>query len=130
MAYELLLLLAVLLFATFLFLALFGNALQPPRHYFLQLWLVIAAGWYFIWCWTHGGQTLAMKTWKLRLVTADGHPIGWRAALLRFLAAIPSVATGFGIVWAVFDQEGCFWHDRIAKTRLVLVEKQGEPKRI
>jgi uncharacterized RDD family membrane protein YckC len=125
MAYELLLLLAVLFFATFLFLVLFGNALQSPRHYFLQLWLVMATGGYFIWCWTHGGQTLAMKTWKLRLVAADGYPPGWRTALLRFLVAMPSVLTGFGIAWAFFDREGCLWHDRVAGTRLVLVDKQG-----
>ena len=128
MAYDLLLLLAVLFFATFLFLILFGTALQPPRHHLLQLWLTIVAGWYFIWSWTHGGQTLAMKTWKLRLVVADGSPLAWQVALLRFLLAVPSVLTGVGIAWAFFDREGCFWHDRIAKTRLILVDKKVQSK--
>ena len=125
MAYEALLLLAVLFVATYLFLALFGSAVQPPRRYGLQLWLLVVVGIYFTWFWTHGGQTLAMKTWRLRLVMDGGDAVGWRIALLRFICALPSIGLGFGIVWALIDREGKFWHDRLARTRLQRVDTSG-----
>jgi uncharacterized RDD family membrane protein YckC len=42
---------------------------------------------YFLWFWTHGGQTLAMKTWHLQLVSDQGLPLPLRQALKRFLAS-------------------------------------------
>lgn len=42
---------------------------------------------YFIWFWTHGGQTLAMKTWHVRLVSRLGGPVAPRQALARFMAS-------------------------------------------
>lgn len=125
MAYEALLLLAVLFVATCLFLALFGSAVQPPRRYGLQLWLLVVVGIYFIGFWTHGGQTLAMKTWRLRLVMNGGNAIDWRTALLRFIYCLPSIGLGFGIVWALIDKEGKFWHDRMAHTRLQHIYTDG-----
>jgi len=119
MTYELLLLLAILFAATFVFIALFGAATHPPKQYLLQLWLLCISGVYFIWFWTHGGQTLAMKTWKLHLVTQHNEPLNWRIALLRFLFAVPSVGTGIGLAWALIDSNGLILHDRLAKTRLV-----------
>lgn len=75
---------------------------------------------YFVWFWLHGGQTLAMKTWKLRIVNADGSPLRPLQAVLRYMAAWPSVAClGIGILWALVDREHQYLHDRIAGTRIV-----------
>lgn len=75
---------------------------------------------YFMWFWTHGGQTLAMKTWRIRLVNANGGGIQPLQALLRYLLAWPSLGFfGAGLVWALFDRDGQFLHDRLAGTRLV-----------
>lgn len=82
-------------------------------HLFLLLML------YFCWQWLHGGQTLAMKTWKIRLVSADGHALRPAQALLRFAVAWPgTLLFGAGFFWAAIDQEGRYLHDRIAGTRL------------
>jgi uncharacterized RDD family membrane protein YckC len=80
---------------------------------------------YFVWFWLHGGQTLPMKTWKLRLTGANGETLRPLQAVLRYLAAWPSILFfGIGIVWAMFDKDRQFLHDRIAGTRIVLVDKQ------
>ncbi len=87
-----------------------------------QLWLhvIILLMLYFLWCWLNGGQTLPMKTWKLRIANPDGSPPRPTQALLRYLAAWPSIAFfGVGILWAIFDQDKQFLHDRIAGTRIV-----------
>lgn len=74
---------------------------------------------YFVWCWLNGGQTLPMKTWKLRLVNADGSPLRPLQAVLRYLAAWPSILLfGAGIMWALVDKDRQFLHDRIAGTRI------------
>lgn len=83
-------------------------------HVFLLLML------YFVWFWLNGGQTLPMKTWKLRIANADGSPPRPVQALLRYMAAWPSVALfGIGIFWALIDKDRQFLHDRIAGTRIV-----------
>jgi uncharacterized RDD family membrane protein YckC len=78
---------------------------------------------YFVWFWLNGGQTLPMKTWKMRLASADGGSLRPAQALLRYLAAWPSVLFfGAGFLWAVFDRDGQFLHDRIAGTRIEFAE--------
>ncbi len=91
------------------------------------LWLHVLAllMLYFVWFWLHGGQTLPMKTWKLRLTSADGKTLRPLQAILRYLAAWPSILFfGIGVFWAVFDKERQFLHDRIAGTRIVFADKQ------
>ena len=83
-------------------------------HVFLLLML------YFVWCWIKSGQTLPMKTWKLRIANPDGSALRPAQALLRYMAAWPSIVIfGLGLIWALFDKDGQFLHDRIAGTRIV-----------
>lgn len=80
---------------------------------------------YFVWFWMNGGQTLPMKTWKLRLSGANGQALRPLQAVLRYLAAWPSILFfGIGVLWAVFDKDRQFLHDRIAGTRIVHADKR------
>lgn len=80
---------------------------------------------YFVWFWMNGGQTLPMKTWKLRLAGADGGALRPLQAILRYLAAWPSILFfGIGLFWALFDKDRQFLHDRIAGTRIVFAERR------
>src|SRR5205814_5979903 len=65
--YDLLLVAALILVVTFPFLAIFGDATHGWRRYVLQAWVVVWIGAYFVGFWTRGGQTLGMKTWRVRL---------------------------------------------------------------
>ncbi len=120
MVYEGLVVFAILI-AFFLFpqIVLHGFGFQPSgKLQWLHVFLVLLV--YFGWCWLHGGQTLPMKTWKLRLVDQSGAPLRPLQAVLRYMAAWPSVVLGgIGIVWALFDRDGLFLHDRIAGTRII-----------
>jgi uncharacterized RDD family membrane protein YckC len=121
--YDAVLLLALLLAATFVFLLLFGDATAYPQRFFLQLysWLVAAA--YFVWCWLHGGQTLAMRTWRIRLTSRSGGPISRAQAIQRYLwASAGLLFFGAGFLWALFDRQGLFLHDRLAGTQLTTVK--------
>lgn len=126
MLYEALLLAAVLFAAGFVFTAAFHSPLSPVLRVAFQAYLLLVTAAYFVWYWLHGGQTLPMKTWRLRLISADGGGIRTKQAILRYLLAPVGIAVlGFGIIWALFDRDRQFWHDRIAGTRIVFL---GKPK--
>jgi uncharacterized RDD family membrane protein YckC len=148
LAYELLLLAAVILITGFVALPLVtpgqaGGLTVPglPQRVFLfcLVFAVLAA--YFTWTWSGGRRTLPMKTWRLALVLANGAPVPPRSALMRYLAtwigpALALAAYGaldplglsahaawlvaFNFVWAFVDPGRQFLHDRVAGTRIVL----------
>ena len=87
----------------------------------LQIYLLAVTAAYFIYCWTRSGQTLPMKTWRIRVVARDGTAITLKQAALRYLLALASIALcGGGYWWALIDRDGQFLHDRLAGTRLVM----------
>lgn len=86
----------------------------------LQAWLFLFCGLFYVWQWSVNGQTLPMKTWKLRVVRSDGAPLTRMRAVARYAAALLSIATlGFGYLWAIVDRDKQFLHDRLAGTRLI-----------
>jgi uncharacterized RDD family membrane protein YckC len=97
LAYELLLLVAILFIASFALLPLVtpghaGSAQSLtvpalPQRVALGCVLFAVLAVYFVWSWSNGKRTLPMKTWRLRLVRSDGSPVPVRTALLRYLAA-------------------------------------------
>ncbi len=95
------------------------------------LWLHLTAvlGAYFVWYWTRHGQTLAMQTWRLQLVTETGKRPLMGQALMRFVLAWPSLLCfGVGLLWAFFDPDRQFLHDRFAGTRIVLLPAPEKKK--
>ncbi len=118
--YESLLALAIAFLAGFLFYGAASGRLAGPVRHIFQIYLLAVLGLYFVWCWHRGGQTLPMKTWKLRLVSADGGPVSAPRATSRYLLACLSAGfAGAGFVWVLFDRDGQFLHDRLAGTRIV-----------
>lgn len=118
--YDALLLLALWFIATLLYLLLAGSELTAVQRHGMQLYLWLISAVYFVWCWRHGGQTLAMQTWRMRLVNRDGQAIRYGQALSRYGWATLSIATlGFGYLWALWDKDGQYLHDRLSGCYLV-----------
>lgn len=121
MFYEGLLLLGVLAVAFLLpqagLAALLGVVLPG---WLLLIHVVAVIGVYFVWYWRHGGQTLAMQTWRIRVTSVDNDAPTMRHLLLRYVLAWPSLLCGgIGLIWALFDRDRQFLHDRLAGTRIV-----------
>jgi len=117
------------------------HGLQGREGMMAAQFVALAA--YFIWFWTHGGQTLAMRTWQVRLLSASGGPISLWQALTRFLlswlwfmpAWLAAWLAGwhqskylFGgmLVWALFYAgisrllpQQQFLHDLVCDTRVI-----------
>ncbi len=99
--YEGVLLFAVLMIAGYLF-----SSLTQQRHALagraaLQGFLFLVLGIYFVWFWSHGGQTLAMKTWRIRLIGQDGSAVSQTRALARYLLSWLWFAPALFIAWVI-----------------------------
>ena len=139
--YEGILLFGVVFIAGYLFSALSQTRHALDNRHGMQAFLFLVLGIYFTWFW-HRGQTLAMKTWHIRVLDRQGQPLSQARALARYLASwlwfappllltwpldlpAPEVGVlvlGWVAVWALlsrFQRERQFWHDVIAGTRLV-----------
>ncbi|HEX4985447.1 MAG TPA: RDD family protein [Burkholderiales bacterium] len=123
MVYEVMLLIAILFLASYLFLAFARDAQSGwPRTVF-QIYLLAVCGAYFVYCWTRTGQTLPMKTWRLKVTTRDGRLLSPRQAAWRYVLAVPGMMSGTAVLWALFDREKLFLHDRLAGTLIVRMER-------
>lgn len=119
-SYEFILLLAVWFIAAFLFHLIFSNTTAGYFRPLFQFYLLCVGGIYFIWFWTHGGQTLAMQTWRMRLVSRNGEKVTTQQAMVRYLVAIIGISfLGFGLLWALVDRDRQFLHDKVAGTRII-----------
>jgi len=123
MLYESLLLLGVLALTFMVPLLILGVGTNyTPGGGFLWAYIFAVLGGYYLWYWRRGGQTLAMQTWKLRIVDLEGKPLTTGQAALRYVLAWPSVCLfGVGLLWALLDRDRQFLHDRLAGTRIVLL---------
>ncbi len=146
MIYEGVLLFGVVAIAGLLFAPIFQQRHALYLRHALQYWLFLVIGAYFIWFWIHSGQTLPMKTWRMRLVMLDGSQLSFKHALARYFLAwlwfVPGLAlawvldakawTAIAIVmanilaWALtarLHPSRQFLHDRIAGTKIIQLHK-------
>ncbi len=139
--YEGMLMFGVVFIAGYLFGTLSQTRNALDNRHALQAFLFLVFGIYFTWFWAKG-QTLAMKTWNIRVVDRTGRPITQRRALVRYVLSwlwfLPALAilapfkvsggetvvvvVGWVLVWALlsrFHPQRQFVHDVLAGTRLV-----------
>ena len=139
--YEGMLLFGVVFIAGYLFGTLSQTKNAMDNRHALQAFLFVIFGIYFVWFWSRG-QTLAMKTWHIRVLNLSGQPLTQGRALLRYLWSwlwfLPPLVVSWGFalrggeaivifigwvaVWAIlsrFHPRQQFWHDALAGTQLV-----------
>jgi uncharacterized RDD family membrane protein YckC len=141
--YEGVLLFGVVFLAGYLFSTLTQQRNGLVHHNWMAAWIGVVVGAYFVWFWTHGGQTLPMKTWRLRVVrAADGGAVSVLRAVVRYVVAwlwflpplavhpllgltVPQtlvLAAVWFVLYACVGRIGVgrqFLHDRVAGTKVV-----------
>ena len=151
--YDGLMLFAVLIFASALTLPFRDKELHSAYQPLLTLYFIAVAFSFFGWFWTHGGQTIGMRAWRLKLEQNKGTPLTWRNALLRFMLSLPlwlyvlfvslmgylphnsSLANMqsvpawvfyvIAIVWIILDNLPNNWRDRLSHTHIIVLPKPG-----
>jgi len=150
MVYETFLLVAVEALAVLLYLVATGNRQGPGYSAGLKVFLFLVAAAYFVHAWSGSGFTLAMKTWRIKVVKVGAAKVPFRNAAIRYLLAwgwfAPALLAGalldlhhvkewsvvltLGLVaWgltAFLDKDRQFLHDRIAGTRLIALPKPAK----
>ena len=130
--YDGVLLLALLMLAILILIVPYDLIASRPYPHgellyrtLLQGYLSAVIGGFYLYFWTHGGQTLGMRAWRIRVVRIDGGPLDSADALRRLAWAALSLApAGLGLWWCLLDPEGLAWHDRRSRTRLVLLPRR------
>ena len=101
-----------------------GVAVKHPLYYVA---LILTAFFFYGWFWTHGGQTLGLSTWRLKVIDENGNALTWRRSIYRFAAAwIALLPAAAGLLWMLFDKDSLALHDRLSKTRVVKLPKPGQ----
>ena len=142
--YEGMLMFGVVFLAGYLFGTLSQTRNAMDNRNALQAFLFVIFGIYFVWFWAKG-QTLAMKTWNIRVVDMHGKGISQPRAMARYALSwvwllpplgaaavfglpgpeVAVIAIGWVAVWAILSMlhpQRQFWHDALAGTRLVSSE--------
>lgn len=124
--YDLILVIAVLFFATAIVLPFNqGEAIQST--FLFPLYLLGVSFVFYGWFWTHGGQTLGLRVWKLRLVTSSQTDISWKQAFIRYLTACCSwLLFGMGFFWRLWQKDSKTWHDLSSQSMIVFLKKQPD----
>jgi len=133
MGYDALLVLGCWVVVTAILMLLSGGRLAQPERpaglvIVLQVSLIFTAWLFFAWFWTHGGQTLGMRAWRLKLVGVDQETVRWPQTVVRFaMSAISIACFGLGYLWKMVDPDALSWPDRVSGTRLVVTPAPHKP---
>ncbi len=86
-------------------------------------WLLVL-GYFFCFFWHRSGQTLGMRAWRLQLINGEGGAPGWGQCVVRcLLAPLALGLLGLGYFWRWLDPHKLTLHDRLSKTRVVILPK-------
>jgi len=101
---------------------------DPVLDGVLFLAMIASTTAFYLWFWCRSGQTLGMLAWRLRVQDPNGHLLQPSRALLRLVLAWPAFfCLGLGYLWLLVDSNGDAAHDRLSKTRVVLLPKEFQP---
>jgi uncharacterized RDD family membrane protein YckC len=128
MLYDAFIVFAVLMVAGAVALKLPFQKQAAGKDLAYTVYLMTAWFSYLAWCWRHGGMTLGMRAWRVRLLNTragcGGATPAWWQCLLRFIGGfLSALPAGMGYWWQMFDPDHRSWHDRLSQTRLVYLEK-------
>ena len=117
--YDCLLLVALFFIITSIAIAFnHGNAIQSFAYY---LFLLIVAFLFFDWFWRHGGQTLGMRAWRIKVESLDSQTITFKQSITRYLTGF--VLFGITLLYMPFSPQRTALHDTLSKTRIVILYK-------
>lgn len=117
--YDGLVIIAIAMLITLLIIAVLGDARDGFVRLFLQLMLFVVIGAYFVTSWVKSGQTIAMRAWRIKVVDQHHAPLSHLQAIKRYCLTCVLMLSGVSILWAIFDRQKLFLHDRLLGTKLI-----------
>jgi uncharacterized RDD family membrane protein YckC len=112
--YDCLLLIALFFLITSIALT-FNNG-QAIQHFGFYVGLYLFAFFFFDWFWRHGGQTLGMRAWRLKVEGVNGEIVTFKQSALRYFSA--TALFGFTLLYTLVSSRSQALHDVISKTKI------------
>lgn len=149
--YDGLLLFAIMMIAMALTLPFTGFKGSSEYNPVISLYLLSVIFFFNGWFWTHGGQTLGMRAWRIQLIKTNGEPLNWTLALARFCLSLPFwgyvvlvlmtlsdkvdlavmsesprwLLYAIALTWLVIDQLPNNWRDKLGKVCVRYTDKKS-----
>ena len=149
--YDSFLILATTFLATALTLPFTKGDVAAGKNIYMSLYLLLVIYVFYGWFWTHGGQTLGMRAWKLKLVQIDGTAVNWQQSFVRVITGLPAWGLFFigllvwivperitlsqtlsaipgwslavaGFIWVLLDTRSNNWRDKLSGTHIIMTE--------
>lgn len=108
--------------------AAIGGIIGGNDQWFLGsvIGFLVGFGYQWLFLTRNNGQTPGKMFMGIKVIKVDGTPISDFDVLMRYLGYfIDSFVLGLGWLWAAFDPERQAWHDKLARTYVVSVERAG-----
>ena len=121
--YDSLLLLALWVTATFPLILVYRGEAIPAGSWWYPIYLIAIAGIFHVWFWSHGGQTLGMRAWRLWVIDETGRLPTRRQAARRYVISIFAWASVIGLIWCMFEARGHALHDLLSRTRITHIPR-------
>ncbi|MEM8984114.1 MAG: RDD family protein [Pseudomonadota bacterium] len=123
--YDWMLIIALWFLCGAIVLALRGGELPPTNTSWFTGVLLAVPAFFYGWFWTHGGQTLGMRAWNIRLTEPQRGAVSAAGACRRLAAAIPSFAlAGLGLLWTLIGPAHRSWHGYLSRTMVVFYDRR------
>ena len=101
---------------------------DPLLDVILFLIMIASSSGFYIWFWTQSGQTLGMIAWRIKVETLDENLISFQQGVIRYATAWPAFFLfGLGYLWLYVDSNGDAAHDKLSRTKVVLLPKSYQP---
>lgn len=149
--YDSLLILASLFFATLLTLPFTKGEIAAENNIYMSIYLFSVVIIFYGWFWTHGGQTLGMRSWKQKLISLNGKAVSWQQSFFRVLTGAPAwilflvslllwlfpekthatkhlasipawLIVIVSFIWILLDNRSGSWRDKITGTQVISTE--------
>lgn len=153
--YDGFLILTIVFIAVAIKLVLTGDEATSENNIYMSLYLLTVIYVFFAWFWTHGGQTLGMRSWKQKLVPYGGGSVNWKQSFIRFITGLPAwglFIIGFllwvlpdkitlaewllniprwlfvltGFVWVLLDNRNNNWRDKLSGTHIIMMNDKTD----
>lgn len=87
---------------------------------------ILTVGYFFCYFWRKSGQTLGMKTWRMKMYRSESLQLpGYGQCALRCcLAPVSMLLFGLGYWLMYFNQDRQTLHDKLTSTRVLLLAKE------
>jgi uncharacterized RDD family membrane protein YckC len=120
LGYECITTVTLIFIIGFMTSAIFGSVPSTTLRFILTLAIILGISGYYVLCWATSGQTLAQKSWGLRITNGNGTQVSMRTAFKRFLLSTLFNLTMIAPTMLLFTKHNQYPQDQLLNTQVTV----------